>query len=261
MAGLEIASTMALEKRHLILAARTAAILAALGTRRGVRHAALRAHDFLWLYPTLRRNCDWHGPVAKRFETKKREVWLTIDDGPDPHDTPEILTVLDRYDVRATFFMIGKKVEHERELVREVAARGHTLGNHTYSHPSAMWWAYWKMLVRREVELGNHAIRTATGQMPRWFRSPVGMNNFDAASEARRCGQQVVGWSSAAGDGCPTTPTQIVKRIMHSLRPGAIVLLHEGGGSRHRVLTVARLMEAMAEGGWRCVLPDRTILR
>lgn len=247
---------MAFEKRHLTLAARAAAALGVMGLRGRSRCAAWLVHDFFWLYPTLRRNCDWHGGVITRFDTTAREVWLTIDDGPDPRDTPGMLDLLAWHQARATFFVVGKKVEQNRALCRRILAEGHTLGNHTHSHPSALWWAWPGPLVRREIERGNQALLTATGTAPRWFRSPVGMNNRSVHPAAAAAGLRVVGWSAAGGDGCPAAPTQIVSRLMAGVRPGAILLLHESGGSRHRVLTLARLLARLTGEGWRCVLPE-----
>lgn len=212
-------------------------------------------HDFLWLYPTLRHNCSWHGPVVTRFTTTKPEVCLTIDDGPDPRDTPEILDLLARHRMPAIFFVVGKKVERYRALCRRILAEGHLLGNHTYAHPASHWWALPAPFVEREIARGNEAILTATGTLPVWFRSPVGMTNFSVHPAAHRHGLRVMGWSAAGGDGCPAAPSQVVTRIRTGLRPGAILLLHESGTSPRRVLTLTRLLEALSEDGYCGVLP------
>ena len=77
------------------------------------------AHAFL-LIGTLVPNCTWLGPIVTSFPTDKKEVWLTIDDGPDPHDTPMILDLLDEYNAKATFFVIGKKAKTHPELIDEI---------------------------------------------------------------------------------------------------------------------------------------------
>jgi len=251
---------MAPQKRQLLAAGRLAAAAGVLALRGRSRRAAWLAHDFLWLFPTLRRNGNWHGAVATRFEIGAREVWLTIDDGPDPRDTPEILDLLAAHNALATFFVVGKKVEQNRALCRRIMDQGHTLGNHTYSHPSALWWALPRPLVLREIALCNGALLTATGQLPRFFRSPVGMNNFAVHPSAHRHGLRVTGWSAEGCDGCPAAPTQIVTRIMASVQPGAILLVHESGASNHRIRTMARLLAALDTEGYRCVLPSQDIL-
>ncbi len=252
---------MALRKRHLVLGARLAALAAFFLSRKGQQKLAWMAHDALWLYPTLKRNCNWHGEVATRFQTEGREVWLTLDDGPSPRDTPEILEVLARYQAKATFFVIGKKVDQNRDLCRRVLSEGHQIGNHTHSHPAALWWALPRKLTCREIERGNHSILTATGELPAFFRSPVGMNSPAIHPACAANNLRVVGWSADGADGCPAAPHQIVSRIMRGLKPGAIVLLHEGGNSKHRVLTLRCLLERLSEEGYRCVIPPPDALR
>lgn len=225
------------------------------------RAASWAAHDALWLYPTLRRNCNWHGPVATWFQTSGKEVWLTIDDGPDERDTPEMLDVLARHQARATFFVIGDKVRALPHVCRRILAEGHTLGNHTQSHPAPYWWILPRPFAHHEIARCNDSILAVTGSKPQWFRSPVGMSSTAVHPSADREGLQVVGWSADGCDGCPAAPTRIIGRIGARLRPGAIILLHESGRSRHRVLTLSRLLDFLAERGYRCVLPSRESLR
>ena len=244
-----------MEKRNLLIAGRLGAAVIALASRRQARLAAWALHDFLWLYPTLRRNCGWHGRVVTQFVPEGRQVWLTIDDGPDRRDTPEILDLLERHGARATFFVIGKKAEAHPGLCRQIVDAGHALGNHTWSHPAGAWWILPRPMVRREIELGNRAIFNASGHRPSLFRSPVGMNGLAIHPVAESLGLQVIGWSSAGGDGCPHPPSTVADRIMRSVRPGAIILLHEAGGGRRRPATLARLLERLGETGYRCLLP------
>ncbi len=252
---------MAVSTRTLILAGRLTALCAAAVTRGWSRHAALRAHETLWLYPSLCRNCSWHGPVITRFETAAREVWLTIDDGPDPETTPVLLDVLARFGATATFFCVGRNVSANRALTREIVAAGHTLGNHTDTHPSATWWALPRWKVGEEIERANHALRAATGQASLWFRSPVGMNNLSVHPTLARTGQLCVGWSADGLDGCPQAPSMVARRLGERMRPGAIVLLHDGPPARRREATLARVLESLGDDGYHCVLPEASALR
>jgi peptidoglycan/xylan/chitin deacetylase (PgdA/CDA1 family) len=258
LAGLEIAKTM--ETRHLVLAGRLAAALGVLTMRGRARAIAWRAHDFLWLYPTLRRNCRWHGEVLTRFRSQQRAIWLTIDDGPDPESTPKILDLLAKHDAKAAFFVVGRKVEQDPGLCRQMISDGHLVENHTYSHPAGWWWAMPRPLVRREIERGYHAILSATGQAPRFFRSPVGMNNSSVHPVAAGLGLRLAGWSVDGCDGCPAAPTSIVTRIIKAIRPGAIVLIHQSGRSRHCLITLARLLDKLDEAGYRSLLPPEHLL-
>ena len=92
------------------------------------------------LLPTLWRNCGWLGPVRQRFLTAQNEVWLTLDDGPNPHETPEILDVLSEHQAKATFFVVGKNVARWPHLARMIVERGHSIQNHTFHHRSATFW-------------------------------------------------------------------------------------------------------------------------
>jgi len=244
-----------------VLAGRLAAVLGVLAMRGRARAIAWGTHDFLWLYPTLRRNCAWHGEVLTHFNTSERAVWLTIDDGPDERDTPEILDMLAKHGAKATFFVIGKKVEQNPALCRRIITEGHAVENHTYSHPAGLWWAMPRPFVRREIERGYQAILSATGQAPRFFRSPVGMNNFSVHPVAAGLGLRVAGWSADGCDGCPAAPTSIATRIVRAVRPGSIILVHESGGSKHRILTVSRILDKLNEAGYRSLIPSENALR
>ncbi|HEV8421842.1 MAG TPA: polysaccharide deacetylase family protein, partial [Chthoniobacterales bacterium] len=90
----------------------------------------------LMLWPTLAANSPWWGPVVTGFVPNGKELWLTIDDGPQPRDTPALLDLLEEHQARATFFVKGRRAEQYPELIREIVRRGHGVGNHTYHHPS-----------------------------------------------------------------------------------------------------------------------------
>ena len=225
--------------------------------KRVVLMAGAAAHALV-LYPTLRRNCRWFGPVATRFETPRREVWLTIDDGPDPRDTPALLDLLARRGAKATFFVIGKRVAAARELVWRAHCEGHQIGNHTDSHPSAWFWALGPSATRREIERGRDAIIAATGCPPAVFRSPVGMTN--PFVHPALDGQRLVGWSASGLDGLAARGQPVVDRLLRGVRPGAILVLHEGGAPG-RVETLARLLDRLDEAGYACVIPTADALR
>ena len=244
--------------RSYLTAGRLLALAGALTCRGRGRSLAWTAHDALWLYPTLRRNCQWHGPVTTEFTAGNKEVWLTIDDGPDPRDTPEMLDLLALHQAKATFFVVGKKVEANRSLCRRILQEGHSLGNHTQNHRATAWWMLPGPVIRSEMRTCSEAILAATGTRPQLFRSPVGMTNAAVHPEAARQGMKVFGWSADGRDGCPAAPFQIVQRIRAGLQPGAIILLHEGGPSRRRALTLARLLEALSADGYQCVIPNES---
>ena len=131
----------------------------------------------LWLvYHTLVPNASGLGPVRRRFPARNRDVWLTIDDGPDPRTTPVLLDLLDTHGAKAIFFVIGEKARRHPELVRMIADRGHVLGNHTDSHPLGFFWCSGRGRTEREIDACTASIVAAAGIRPAFFRSPAGIN-------------------------------------------------------------------------------------
>ena len=246
---------MPLRTRKQIRAVRTLALAATVLLRGRARMAAWTIHEILRIGPTLLRNSDLNGPVAHRFRTDKPEVWLTIDDGPDPAQTPRLLELLAAADAKASFFVVGSKVDWNRPLCRRIVAAGHTLENHSYSHPSGLFWALPCCAIRTEIVRCSHAIRVAAGVAPSWFRSPAGLTNACVHPAAARSWLRVAGWSAAGLDGFSgADPGEVVARIVRGLEPGAILLMHEGPG-RRSVETLKLLLGEISARGFRCVIP------
>src|SRR5882757_7713989 len=103
-------------------------------------HALLHPACAAFVISATVANCAWFGPVVTRFATPRREVWLTIDDGPDPEDTPQLLTLLATHDAHATFFVIGERAAAHPALIRAITDAGHEVAHHTYTHPLRTFW-------------------------------------------------------------------------------------------------------------------------
>jgi peptidoglycan/xylan/chitin deacetylase (PgdA/CDA1 family) len=123
---------------------------------------------------------------------------ITFDDGPNPRITAKLLDLLDRHQARATFFLIGKFVRECPEIVRETAARGHVLANHTHSHPNLFWLSAAK--IEDEFRLCSDAISSVTGARPKWFRPPFGFRNPWVVPGAEQLGLRTVMWTRIPGD-------------------------------------------------------------
>ena len=219
--------------------------------------AVLFVSHLLVLFPTLVANCGWWGPVATHFETDAREIWLTIDDGPDATHTPRCLELLARFEAKATFFVIGKRAARAPELIARILAAGHDLGNHTHNHPSGSFWAL--PPARLAAELDRVPIRA------RFFRAPAGLKNWFLHPLLQGRGLPLVGWTVRGLDTVSRDPAAVAERIRRKLRPGAIVLLHEG----HRTESepdfhpqcLERTLAMLTREGYRCVLPRPEALR
>lgn len=201
-----------------------------------------------FLLPTLLRNCRWYGPVHRRFATSKPEVWITIDDGPDPEETPAILEVLAKYQTRATFFVIGQRVKRWPHLAVAMVAAGHSVQNHTYSHPSSSFWAASPRRARREIADANCAIEDAVGLRPTQFRCPVGLANPFVHAAAAEAGLYMIGWSASGNDGVVHCPEEMPRRILRRTVPGSIILMHESRLAGLPVGVRARTLDELLQG-------------
>ena len=159
-------------------------------------------------------------------------VCLTFDDGPDPQWTPQVLDILEAARVEATFFMIGAQVQRCPELARRVAAAGHVVGNHTYSHRHPWWMS--TLAARREVRDGTAALSDVLGMAPRFYRAPHGRRRRCMSEEASRAGQAQASWNRSAIDwGMLGSATGIVRRLQR-VASGSVVLMHDGRNQHNR---------------------------
>jgi peptidoglycan-N-acetylglucosamine deacetylase len=233
---------------------RSPSTLAAAGI--GLAAGGLMVYE--WLSPR-----SWlYGPVFWHARTTERVVALTFDDGPCHPYTVQLLDVLEREGVRATFFQVGNNVRREPNLAAEVASR-HVVGNHTFTHPHLTWSR--PHTVREELERGQEAIREATGTLPTLFRVPHGWYGPQVVSTAEELGLRCVGWSVMAWDWNRPPQATIRRRILHGVRPGGITLLHDGQDTdafptadrSHTIAAVPHIIEHLKEGGYRFLtLPE-----
>jgi len=217
--------------------------------------AALAASHLALVWATLWPKSRLLGPVLTRLPTHEAKVWLTIDDGPGD-DTLAMLELLDAHGAKATFFVVGARAAARPELLHEIARRGHGIGNHSYHHPSAWFWALPPARMRREVTRTQAVLEEISGVAPRWFRAVVGMANPFVAAELKRHGLARVAWGARGYDAVAAEPAGVVARIERGLRPGAIVLLHEGARHGRNVETLALLLQRLDEAGYATVLPE-----
>ncbi len=194
--------------------------------------------------------------LHRRFTTGRREVWLTIDDGPDPEDTPQILELLAEHRAHATFFVIGDIAASHPGLIRAIAAAGHEVAHHTQTHPLAWFWCASPARVGRELDLALETLRLA-GVRPTRFRPPAGIKNLWLAAALRARGLTGIGWSARGLERWSSEAEMVASRVLRHLAPGAILLLHEGPRipAAIRVHAIRRVLERLRDQGYRCVVP------
>lgn len=155
------------------------------------------------------------------------EVALTFDDGPDIRFTPLVLDVLDRHDVKATFFLMGNRAKEHDEIVERIYDSGHAIGNHTYWHPNLPE----EKLDRLDWEVRETAnvIEGITGFKPYMFRSPYGALNEEMVEKLRNMDQKVIGWDVDSLDWKQLAPDIIADNVLSNVSPGSIILMHDAG--------------------------------
>ncbi|TMC60586.1 MAG: polysaccharide deacetylase family protein [Chloroflexota bacterium] len=166
-----------------------------------------------------------------------REIALTFDDGPNPYYTPQVLAVLQRYGVKASFFCIGRQVASYPDLVKQEYADGNLVGNHSWSHPNLALLSSDE--IDSQINLTSNAIQQVIGVRPTLFRPPYGVVNARVLSKANLLGLTTIIWSDEARDWTTPGTSVIVSRILSLAGDGAIILMHDGGGDRSQ--TVAAL--------------------
>jgi peptidoglycan/xylan/chitin deacetylase (PgdA/CDA1 family) len=177
------------------------------------------------------------------------ELALTFDDGPNPKWTPRLLDVLGEHGVKATFFMLGGRAQTEPELVRRIAAEGHLIGNHSWSHPNLALTAAGK--VREELTRTSETLEQITGERVKYFRPPFGARRPAVFRIARELGLRVVTWNAMTSDWSEPSADRIagelVKKVDQLERRGraANIVLHDGG---HREQGIDRAASVTAAG-------------
>ncbi len=152
-------------------------------------------------------------------------VALTFDDGPDPVSTPAVLASLAQARATATFFMLAERVGRHPEIVRDVVGAGHEIALHGIDHQRLT--SLSAQEVHERVVRGKAILEDVSGTSVRWFRSPHGGQSIGTCRAIRRAGLVPVVWTAAGQDWVAQEPTEVARRLMTSLQPGGIVLLHD----------------------------------
>jgi peptidoglycan/xylan/chitin deacetylase (PgdA/CDA1 family) len=203
----------------------------------------------------------WLGANVTRLPAAavaRREVALTIDDGPDPEVTPRVLDLLDAHGQRATFFCIAERAAAHPALAREIVERGHSVQNHTARHRHDFSFLGPRRYAA-EIARAQAMLAGITGETPGCFRAPAGLRNPFLAPVLHRLGLRLVSWTRRGFDTRERDPRRVLARLTRDLAPGDILLLHDGNAARTAqgrpvVLEVLpRLLERFETDGLRAV--------
>jgi peptidoglycan-N-acetylglucosamine deacetylase len=215
-----------------------------------------------WAWGSFLPSSQLFGPTIRRTADSKAMA-LTFDDGPNPAATPQLLDLLALHEIHATFFFIGSRVRQFPALAARVAAAGHSIGNHTDTHPILTFQS--PRRIRIELEACRHAIADAIGHDPRWMRPPFGARGLHVTAALHRAGfDAAIMWSAWGKDWKEKTPEGVISHLREA-RGGDIVLLHDGdhripeGKRQHTVDALAILIPQWKSAGIRFVTCDQLV--
>ena len=191
-------------------------------------------------------------------ETTKKQIALTFDDGPFANFTPQILDILKVENVSATFFLIGKNVEGNENLLLRMLAEGHVIGSHSFNH--AFWFSMQgRAKMVRDLLLGNKAIHAATGKYPSFFRPPYGVTNPTVAAAIKAQNLVSIGWSVRTYDTNVKSAETLLARALKNLENGDIILFHDWG--KYTIDVLPLLITQVKARGFNFVSMDKLIGR
>lgn len=201
----------------------------------------------------VRRGTIYHAGV------EGKAIALTFDDGPSPVWTPQVLDALKKAGVRATFFMIGEYVEKYPEIAKRVIREGHEIGNHSYDHHVLVYYTMDEL--EREILAAQGAIKRVTGIKTTYFRPPKAWLTAAEKKKIKEMGYKIILWTLNSKDWVTFDDKYIIRYLMRRIRPGDIILFHDGGGvfstqggnRTETVNTIPRLVEKLKDRGYRCV--------
>ncbi len=159
--------------------------------------------------------------------TSEKRLALTFDDGPNPHNTPLLLELLGSKGIKATFFVVGRRVRRFRDLLKQTAEAGHEIGNHGDHHWPLSFLP--RSIIRRELEVCGNLVEDVTSRRPRFLRPPMGWFNDKVLEVTRQLSYEAVIGSVHPQDSRQPGFETIVRRVRRRIEPGAIIILHDGG--------------------------------
>ena len=188
----------------------------------------------------------------------EKKLCLTFDDGPTTEELPEILNILEEHEIQALFFLQGTNAQKNPSLVKELIARNHTLGNHSYSHVDL-----WKSSARegiRELNQGTNILEDISGKSLHWMRPPYGRMTPWLIKWARKKKQQIMLWDTMPPDfDQNSTPNLLHKCMTTGIRPGSIICLHDNPvASKVTPELLKQALPELIDEGWTFEIPQNS---
>jgi peptidoglycan/xylan/chitin deacetylase (PgdA/CDA1 family) len=215
---------------------------------------------FLWIginaFGSSRISSNYH---VKAFCNnpleKEKKIALTFDDGPSEF-TLEVLELLKKYNAKAAFFCIGKNIEKHPEIVKQIIAQGHLVGNHSYSH-SKFFDFYNAGQIQEEIEKTDALLEKLTSKKINFFRPPYGVTTPSIRRALKLTGHKTIGWNIRSLDGGTKNQELILNRITKRVSPGGIVLLHDTAS--HSVLVLEQFLQFLQQNNYKVISTEELL--
>ncbi|MEQ1552736.1 MAG: polysaccharide deacetylase family protein [Ferruginibacter sp.] len=164
--------------------------------------------------------------IICKANTTKKEIAITFDDGPAQNYTPQILEILNKENIKATFFCIGKNIMGNENILKQIDANGHLIGNHSYSHH--FWFdMYSAKKMQSDLQMMDNEMEKVLDKKPKLFRPPYGVTNPNVKKAIVRGCYTLIGWSVRSMDTVATDENKLLTKIVAGIKPGAVFLFHD----------------------------------
>lgn len=197
------------------------------------------------------------GEIHTSVPNKKQRICLTFDDAPDKKNTPKILDILKEHKVKATFFVLGKRVPRYSGLVRRMESEGHYIGGHTQSHPDLT--SLSNEEIKSEVMVSSRKIKNVIGRVPDIFRPPFGLLDDRVIQVLKEMGLDIVLWSVNTCDWLERKPENIIHNIISHTNSGDIILLHSYMGKEPTVRALPEIITGLMARNYEFVTIDQLL--
>jgi peptidoglycan/xylan/chitin deacetylase (PgdA/CDA1 family) len=213
----------------------------------------------LFAYHGINPRSRFYGKVCSNGDRNHPRIALTFDDGPNEPYTSDVLSILEQYRIKATFFLIGQNARRYPETCRQIAAAGNVIGNHSYHHRKSLCLRRGKA-VAHDIELAHQAIYECTGLEPKLFRPPHGFRTPWLMRTVRNLGYTVVTWDNMTSDWkAEKSGDEIIGAILRRAKPGGVIVLHDGRNTKlnydrsHMLQALPFVIETLMERGFEFV--------
>ena len=213
--------------------------------KRGVLLLVFISLLFAMVLPAEAKNGFSHG------ERDKKRIALSFDDGPHPRLTPQILHILEKYDITATFFMIGCNIVNYPEIAKAVYTRGHEIGNHTFTHPHMR--SLTIQALKDEVKKTEKALADIGIPRPKLFRPPEGFRSCEQVAALTEAGYQTIIWSLDTHDWQGRAASDIVSGVLQGVQGGDVLLFHDYTTTKNTITALEQLIPKLLEDGYEFV--------